>query len=536
MAYTQTPQQSTYKTTRFPLMGSMNQRNYLGLKDQRYINCFPESIKNPIDSKVRIYIIKRPGLVIQQTVTPAVARGTFYWNNKIYSVWGNQLYSGTTAIKTLNTSTGNCGFVSVTADVVKLFFCDGTDGYIVTQADVVTQVNVVYPTYIASHAYVLGDRVVPTSTNTLFYEVTTAGTTGVEPVWPTAIGDTISTGTVTFTAQGFYGGFPSPHVPTPVYMDGYVALPIANGDDIYNSGINMPDSWASSDFISAEMYPDITQGLVRQNNQMVAFGAGSIEYFFDAANASGSPFARNDGAAQHMGTPNMATVTAHEKNIYFVSQAEIGGRAVWEIDAFKPTKISLEWVDQLLDAEGTNISAAMSYMVRTNGHQFYVLNLTSRTIVYDVEEKMWHEWSSNSAGVDALFMCNYGADGPGHAYLQHATNGNIYKFDSSVYQDNGVAILMTAITSLIDLDNNNRKTCSIFTLICDHTDVSSLVNISYSDDDYKTWSTPRTMDLIQRPFGTRWGKFRRRAWKVQYTDNLPFRAESYEIETNMGTN
>jgi hypothetical protein len=56
----------------------------------------------------------------------------------------------------------------------------------------------------ASHAYVLGDVVVPTAgkENGFRYECTTAGTSDAsEPTWPTAEGETVDDGTVTWTCR-----------------------------------------------------------------------------------------------------------------------------------------------------------------------------------------------------------------------------------------------------------------------------------------------------------------------------------------------
>jgi hypothetical protein len=57
------------------------------------------------------------------------------------------------------------------------------------------------PKWQASHAYGLGEQIVPTTLNGYVYEVTTAGTSaGSEPgSWSTTIGGTTTSGTATFT-------------------------------------------------------------------------------------------------------------------------------------------------------------------------------------------------------------------------------------------------------------------------------------------------------------------------------------------------
>lgn len=535
MAFSKTPENSTYKTVRFPFVGALNTRDATGAKDQRYINCFPETVKTPQLKGQRVYLIKRPGLTTSITHTAGTARGCIRWNSKTYSVVGDTVYSNTTNILTLSTSTGTVGFVAANGTVNYLFICDGTNAYVITTADVVTQVNVTYTAWATLTAYTLGTRKIPTVANTLYYEVTTAGTTAAgEPTWPTVIGDTVTDGSVVWTAKGYYGGFPSPHIPAPVFADGYIFLAASASADIYNSDVDDPESWQSSNFIVAEMYPEDIVTLSRQNNQVVAFGEGSTEFFYDAANASGSPLARNDGAAQQIGCMAKDSVVSFERSMYFIGQSGIGGHAIWEIEGFKPNKVSIEWVDRALDAEVGNISSIKAFLVRISGHQFYVLNLSTRTIVYDTEEKMWHEWSTNSSGSHIPFACTYSCDAPGYALMQHGTNGKIYQFNPTIYQDDGTNILMEAVTSPIDFETINQKTINRLSLVCDKTSASTLATITYSKDDYNTWSTARTVDLSLRPFLTRIGRFRRLAIKLTYADNYPVRIEDLEIDYNMG--
>ncbi len=57
------------------------------------------------------------------------------------------------------------------------------------------------PPFLANTEYLLGDTVVATSDDGFVYEVTIAGTTSTEPTWPANEGDTVVSGTVTFTCR-----------------------------------------------------------------------------------------------------------------------------------------------------------------------------------------------------------------------------------------------------------------------------------------------------------------------------------------------
>lgn len=530
--------QLTSQPERIPLIGTLMYRDSSRTKDQRFINCFQESIKNEITDSKKAYTVKRPGLTrgTQIVVGGGTARGLIYWNSKHYSVIDDVLYENSTSKQTLNTSTGEVGFVEFdNAGVSYLFLCDGTDGWVINSSGTVTQVNTTLSAWVAATNYSLGDKVIPTTENGYYYEVTTDSGSShatTEPTWPTTIGNTVVDQGITWTCMGEYGGFPTPHIPTPKFIDGYMLLPLANSLDIYNSDVDNIYGWGSSNFISAEMWPDDVLGLARQNNQILAFGKYSSEFFYDAANATGSPLARNEGTALQIGCAAPYAVYENERFLIFIGQSESGGRAVWQLEGFSPKKVSTESIERVLDAEGSSISVANGYGLRTKGHLFFIINLSSCTLVYDVEEKVWHEWSSNSSGSHVAFTYNYQTDpGTGKSTLLHNTDGYLYTLDPSVFQDNSTSILADVYTSKYDGSTMNRKFMHNLNIVGD---LDSSFSIRWSDDDYVTWNSYTSLNST-RPFMSRCGSFRRRAFNIRHTSNEDFRLEALEFEVDVGT-
>jgi len=333
--------------------------------------------------------------------------------------------------------------------------------------------------------------------------------------------------------------FPTPHLASPVFLDGYIFVGQVNGD-IWNSALDDPTSWVSTDFINAEMYPDQLVALTKQNNQVVAMGTVSTEFFYDAANPTGSPLSRNPAPGNPLGCAGADSIMAQEKTVVFVSQSETGGRAVWAYEGFEPKRVSTEPIGRILDAE-TTVTNIKAFGVRIMGHFFYVLNLPaqSRTLVYDIEEKMWHEWASNSTSSYVKFQCSFGTDVAGTYYLQDDTTGQLYIISPTVYQDNGTSILMKIVTSKIDFDLSVRKAMYSLQIVGDTSNTaSSLISFRWSDDDYTTWSGTKTLNInaANRAIFYRLGTFRRRAFELTYTDNYPLRVESLEIAYNQGVN
>jgi hypothetical protein len=530
--------QLTSQPERLPVFGTLLYRSASRDKDQRFINCFQESIKNEITDSKKVVTVKRPGLT-QSTrvlVGGGTSRGFIYWNSKYYTVIGDKVYEDSTEKQTLSTSTGPIGFKEFdNAGIEYLFLCDGTNAYVINSSGTFTQVNTTLSAWVAATNYALGDRVVPTVSNGYYYEVTTdAGSShaATEPTWPITIGNTVVDSGITWTCMGEYGGFPSPHIPTPEFIDGYMMLPAASSADIYNSDVDNIYGWGSSNFISAEMWPDNVVALGRQNNQLVAFGEKSTEFFYDAANASGSPLARNEGTVIQIGNAAPYAMYENERFLLYVGQSESGGRAVWQVEGFSPKKVSTEAIERILDAEGTSIATAKGYGLRTKGHLFYLINLTSCTLVYDVEEKVWHEWSTNSSGSHVTFAYNWMTDiGNGKSAVLHNTDGYIYIVDPTVYRDNTTAIIADAYTSKYDGSTMNRKFMHNLNVVGD---LGSTYTIRWSDDDYATWNSYLTLSAT-RPFVARLGSFRRRAFHIRHTANEDSRLEALEFEVDVGT-
>lgn len=327
-------------------------------------------------------------------------------------------------------------------------------------------------------------------------------------------------------------GFPTPHVPTPKFIDGYMLLPKANTMDIYNSDTDNIFGWGGGNFCSAEMWPDPVVSLVRQNNQLLALGNVSGEFFYDAANSSGSPFARNEGTVLQIGCPAPYCVYENERFCIFIGQSSSGGRAVWLLEGFQPKKISTEAIERILNAEDTSIVNALGFGLRTKGHLLFMVNLTSCTIAYDVEEKVWHEWSTNVDDEHSAFEFDFQTDNnSGKSALLHNSDGWIYSLSATEFQDEGTPIIMDIYTDKYDGSTVNRKFMHNLNVIGDG---GSSYSVRWSDDDYTTWNAFKTLNA-SRPWFARCGSFRRRAFNIRHTANEDTRVEAIEFEVDVGT-
>jgi Phage stabilisation protein len=479
MPYSKTPVVSTYETKRVNFIANPQQRNGSGDKDFRLINMMTETISSPVGDQKKYYVKSRPGVSKAYTTAAGAGRGLYYWvisgTGYAIAVVGNKVYTNGTAVLTLTTSTGKVGFTEFVSStgVVSLVLLDGTKGYV-------------------------------------FSNATT----------PVMITDT---------------DFPSPHIPIPIFMDGYLFVAKADSEDIYNSDLDNPAVWTAGSFISAEMYPDKIVALSKNNNYLYAVGSSSVEYFYDAANATGSPLARHNSAVQQFGTSSMASVVQTEKEVIFIGETNDGGHTVWTIDGFKEKEIGIPAIKSALLAEGSNLSNVYAFAIRVSGQKLYCICLTNRTLVYSFNTEMWSEWMTNGS----TFVGNNATDGPtGSAYVLGATDGDVYTMNENIFMDDEYPIDCTIISSKLDFDTINRKfmyRLSIIGDVPDDTLVDSAVSVSWSDDDYKTWSTPRTLKFTgDLPAIFQLGQFRRRALKIKYSLPHLFRLETVEVDINKG--
>lgn len=478
-------QETSYKTERVALIGSPQQRDGTTFgKDQRFVNFFPEMIKTktkvPLFGEPRGYYLRsRPGTLKVGGGVNAPGRGVIYFSGHIYWAAGNILYRDNTAVQTLDTSSGTVGFSPYQGIYSALIVLDGTSGWVVK-----TDLSI------------------------------------------TKIVD---------------ANFPTPHVPHPVSLDGYVFAAKAGTADIYNCNVNDPFTWSASQFITAEMYPETIVNLTKNQNYLYAIGTSAIEYFSDAGIATGSPLARNAAAVQQYGCPAPESVAQTDIEVILVGENNNGGRTVYKVSGFKSEDIGIPALSQWLNSLSNTINTtAFGYVIRSLGHKWYILNGPTRTWVYDFEESMWHEWCYRADGT--TFMSNYGADYiDSRVLLIHNVDGSLLLLDETVHTDyyNGgaVPIACSATTVRIDGGTNKRKSCNRLTLIGDSPlgVANTQYEVSWSDDDYNTWTTPIILQM--NPYMSaisQLGSFRRRAFKITYSQPYPSRLEGMELNINIG--
>jgi hypothetical protein len=486
MPYSKTPEQSTYTTKRIPLAKEINTRlGTTAVKDEDFLNCYIELVKKRSVEDSRTYVTKRAGaesLVDSQQA--AAVRGMHYWTDRgkvLYAV-GNDIYvltlsSGAVATiaNPFGTTTGKVGF------------CE--------------------------YLYDTGNELI----------VATDGTTLI----------TIDNANAVVTCAD--ADLPAPHVPTPIFLDGYLFLIKTNTSDIYNSDLNDPMAWTPGNLISAEIEGDWLQEQVKINNYLVVFGKNTIEYFWDAAVETGSPLQRNDSVVKHIGY--IGGLARHGRYVFMVGSEAHGQLEVYQLEDLKVTPVGSPVISRYLNNSGATFTSMRGNVVSISGYNFYVLYAGDLTYVYDIENKLWTRWAFQA---DDNFPITYAVNVKKTAdyypvFALDQETSELYNFSDAVAQDDGTNYTMSVVTEPVDFDSLNRKNMHRLVVIADRPDDTAEIDVQWSDDDYQTYTTARTVDLDQSlPSLTRLGSFRRRAFKLSYTGDQPVRLQELEVDINRG--
>lgn len=583
-------------TARIPLVGSYNQRSIDGSaslaanEDQRFKNCLFSVVSNPITGKGVAYVEKRPGWMVDTLVSTGLAATglikpqLFSAPFTAYGETDSAVYVGAVNVGFISGRAINMAETLISASsYVILRSSDGTGWYYpdgakdqlsytghtssgtATISTIASTVGI-YPGQLITGGQVgVGARVstVNFATSTITVTVnSTATSTGAlltkEPIAKILSTVFVSTGTLI-----------SAFAP----MDGYHFYASDDGY-INNSDLNSITAYSANSRLAVQQSPDQAIAVAVQKNAVTVFGPASKEVFENSGLSSGSPLRRVAQASERIGCLNQRSVTTLENDIFFVSSPAEGDIGVYRMVEFAAKKISPPWVDRIIGTASVN-GAIYASSFRLGGYAYAAFTVSTaqdgppsdlliesgdlmllesgdliiiedtaglaasfvRILVYNIALNIWDEWDCREMTfVDSV---GSGTNNQLIATSRFTSTGAIYRIDpvalGITFQDNGATISTEIRTSKIDFGTDTRKYIEEVNLIAD-TVSSGTCTLYYSDDDYQTWSSGRTIDMtVERKNVTRLGAhYGGRAYKIVHTDNGPFRAQSLEIKYRLG--
>lgn len=358
-----------------------------------------------------------------------------------------------------------------------------------------------------------------------------------------SISQTVSSTTITTsgvttqaTAVANLNSFPSNPVPGLVYLDGYVFVMDSTGT-IWQSDNENPTSWGALNDIRANNEPDAGKGLAKHLNYVVAFKEWTTDFLYDAGNPTGSVLALNLPAHLELGCADGDSIQQFENTVLWMATTINGNRSIAMLEGLAAKVISTKAVENFLNA--SNLTGVYSWAYKVPGHTFYGLVLTDQdiTLVYDLNEQEWHQWTTSKqfiGGGENYFECSFVTPYPFNTnsyFVLDAVNGLVFTLSPDNYIDPFGPITMRIVTNRMDFGTIDQKTNPCITLYGDS--IQDVAQIRHTDNDYDTWSQYRNIDLgLQKSALFNNGRFRRRAWEFLYTGNNPLRLMKLELDIN----
>jgi hypothetical protein len=330
-------------------------------------------------------------------------------------------------------------------------------------------------------------------------------------------------------------------VPGAVWLNNYVYVGNSTNNLIYSCNSGDPTNWSSTSNIAFYMTTDTLVALAKHLNYVVAFGTKSLQFYYDAGTGNGttvSSLATAGSYTSEVGCWAPRSISSTDNITTWVSWSAAQGLGVHMLDGTTPVKISTPSIDKVLEV-WFDSTFTFGYTYKFDGHTCYVVTnpINQFTLVYDYSTQRWCQWTSVQSGVEREFLGSFFAQSNTQArsYVQEYFTADLYQLATYEYKDNGQLIKVKGITELIDMGSTKMKFFRRAEIVGD-LNPATTIQLSYTNDDYNTFTTPRTIPQAvgNRPAVYQLGQARRRGWQMLHQDNTPLRLNSIEIDFDIG--
>lgn len=312
------------------------------------------------------------------------------------------------------------------------------------------------------------------------------------------------------------------------FIDGFSLLASFDGR-IFNSDLNTISSWPASGWIDRRTAQDSMQGLARFGQQIIAFGSATMEVYRNAGTPIGSPLEAVPSLSQEYGL--MSQGTSNKRHYYTIVLGHLfwcseHPRGVFAYNGASVEKVSNVAVDKIIMDTSVNyvsrlcVAGQIAVVIGLNN----ATETTQRALLFFPEWKEWFIWEStrftpmSSLREDDVFM---GVTG--------STSDKLLSFlaQTENYQDQATNYQWLHQFKLPKPGNGFQK-MDMFGLQGDTASSALDINVQFSDDDYASLTTTRTIDMTSHKKAIyRCGGYRTpRAVRLSYTGSQPVRIEA----------
>lgn len=565
--YTRQPEREVTLPVRLPLIGIPNQRGADSAEDSRLVNGYAEQ---GLDG--RWHVFKRPGMEIHLDFGTGTrtGRGLFFdeaglvsilieagspSNIRLVNVYREatllgQLTSFDTGGGSKNTYHFNATSVFTDAEDIALLLTNGATAALLAADGTLTAMPFRdAASLIVTCGTVNGSPVVTMLSTSARRKYDRVSGTGIpadteilsidSPTQVTLTNDAAATNAavnLTFTNSG-----PPNRDGTPLSAGGFLtqqctasaaslnrrAYMVSVRCEIGASDVDDPQYWDWLNSIFAYATVERAVGIASQLSTIVVFKQTSAEFFRDVGTTP-TNLGRVEGLRLDVGLQDVNTLCEADDSLIWSAKLKVGQRSVWMMTKLQAREVSTPAVRRILtDAQN---SEQYGMVFSFGGHTFYVIRIAGQPApVYDITSGLWYYWTALGE-VDWPFVD--AATGPdGTVYLQHYTNGKVYKFNLELAADDGERIDLDIYPAEFDGGFRKAKYLPKMYVNADQMEGSEL-KLRVSDDNQKTWSDWRFFDLShERPALYDCGSFTKRYFHFRHS--APTKCRVHEVELHI---
>ena len=310
--------------------------------------------------------------------------------------------------------------------------------------------------------------------------------------------------------------------------------------NLQGSALQDPSTWAALNTIGIDQSLGVVRAIRRHLNYVLVLGDHGSQAFYNAANPPpGSPLSPATNVMYLIGCASGDSIVSLDDNTIFIAKARQTGRSIMMFSGLSMVVISSPFVEKLLNS--STLQTVSAFGLRISGHSFYVLSMGDLpySLVFDLATKDWQIWTSFNGTAETSFQFGFpltyevrSQPAQGIQYLQNLSGGSIVTISASTYKDLTQPIVAVMRTPIFDGGTSDRKFFSALTVIGDT--APSTIAISYSNDDYTTFSTPRNADLsaIRKQLRAL-GSDRYRSFLLTHTADSALRVEAIELNVTV---
>jgi hypothetical protein len=206
------------------------------------------------------------------------------------------------------------------------------------------------------------------------------------------------------------------------------------------SAPNDGTSWNALDYGTAESDPDVAVAPIVFKNQLFIAGSQTIEAFQNVGGAD-FPFQRSGLYIQKGVFAPYSLINAQDTFVW-VGGGENEGPSIWALSGNDSTKISTTPIDNLLqNLTQDQLEDIYSWTYSQNGAHFIGFTLPTRTLVFDLTSKRWHERRSVIEGELSRFRVSDICKAYNQILCSDFIDGRIGRIDPSVFTEYGNNII-----------------------------------------------------------------------------------------------